>query len=105
MANVEPPAGKHAITDYRIINAATDAAWTHIECTLHTGRTHQIRVHMKESLRTPILGDPIYGNPKRDPVKVPRLMLHACQLGIVHPASNERLTFSAPLPEAFEKFS
>jgi 23S rRNA pseudouridine1911/1915/1917 synthase len=105
MANVEPPAGKQAVTAYRIVGAAADSTWTHIECQLHTGRTHQIRVHMKESLRTPILGDPIYGNPKRDPVKVPRLMLHAHQLGITHPTSKDRLSFTAPLPEAFEKFT
>ena len=105
MTNVDLPAGKHAVTDYRILHAAPDTTWTHIECTLHTGRTHQIRVHMKESLRTPILGDPIYGNPKRDPIKVPRLMLHAHRLSITHPTTNERLTFTAPLPVEFENFT
>lgn len=105
MANVEPPAGKHAITDYRVLNAAADASWSHIECHLHTGRTHQIRVHMKESLRCPIVGDSIYGNPKRDPVKTGRLMLHAHQLGFDHPLSAERQLFTAPLPKAFDRFA
>jgi len=105
MANTEPPAGKHAITDYRVLNTADDASWAHIECLLHTGRTHQIRVHMKESLRCPIIGDTIYGNPKRDPVKTGRLMLHAHQLGFDHPLTGERQLFSAPLPKAFERFT
>lgn len=105
MANTDPPAGKHAITDYRVLNAAPNAAWAYIECHLHTGRTHQIRVHMKESLRCPIIGDTLYGNPGRDPVKTGRLMLHAHELGIDHPLSGERQNFTAPLPEAFQRFT
>jgi len=105
MANTEPPAGKHAITDYRIVNAAADASWSHIECHLHTGRTHQIRVHMKESLRCPILGDILYGNPGRDPVKTGRLMLHAFELGFDHPVTGDRRLFTAPLPNAFDRFT
>lgn len=49
----------------------------------------------------PVCGDPIYGSPKG--VKVPRLMLHAYSLSFTHPATGERLTFRAPLPEAFIK--
>ncbi len=105
MANAEPPSGKHAITDYRVLNSAEDASWSHIECHLHTGRTHQIRVHMKESLRCPIIGDTIYGNPKRDPVKTGRLMLHAHELGFDHPLTGECQVFKAPLPKAFDPFT
>lgn len=105
MANTEGSAGKTAVTDYITVHGADDASWTHIECRLHTGRTHQIRVHMKESLRCPILGDPIYGKPARDPVKTGRLMLHAWQLGIHHPKTREAMSFEAPLPAEFERFS
>ncbi|MGI9241563.1 MAG: RluA family pseudouridine synthase, partial [Verrucomicrobiales bacterium] len=65
MAVVLPPAGKHAITDYRVLAPGDECL---IECELHTGRTHQIRVHMRE-LGTPILGDPIYS---KSPSRAPR---------------------------------
>ena len=63
-----------------------------------TGRTHQIRVHMKH-LGHPVCGDPIYGSPRG--AKVPRLMLHAWSLAFTHPRTGERMTFTAELPEAF----
>lgn len=63
-----------------------------------TGRTHQIRVHMK-SIGHPVCGDPIYGSGRG--VKVPRLMLHAYTLSFTHPRTGERMTFTAPLPEEF----
>ena len=65
-----------------------------------TGRTHQIRVHMR-SIGRPVCGDPIYGHPKG--VKVPRLMLHAYSLAFTHPRTGERMQFTAPVPEAFKK--
>ena len=79
MAVVNPPGGKTAITDYEVL--ATDAATITalVLCHLHTGRTHQIRVHLHHK-GTPLLGDPIYGKPSKDPVLPDRLMLHAWRL-------------------------
>ncbi len=105
MAVVEPPAGKSAITDYRVsAQSETGDPWAWVDCQIHTGRTHQIRVHMRECLRCPILGDSIYAQLKRQKPKVDRLMLHAARLSIRHPESSETCTFAAPLPEAFERF-
>lgn len=94
MAVVLPPAGKVAITDYRIVTPGNESL---VECELHTGRTHQIRVHMRE-LGTPILGDPIYS---KRPSLAPRLMLHAWRLGFTHPLSGLRMDFEATIPSEF----
>jgi 23S rRNA pseudouridine1911/1915/1917 synthase len=101
MAVVNPPGGKTAITDYETL--ATDPATKTalILCHLHTGRTHQIRVHMLH-LGTPILGDPIYG--KKHELPTPRLMLHAWQLTFNHPVSGKKLHFTAPPPEDFRSW-
>lgn len=104
MAVVKPPAGKEAITDYRVLRSDLTAKWATVECVIHTGRTHQIRVHLKECLRCPILGDPVYGQPRRQEVQVNRLMLHAYQLSLNHPATRDRMTFKAPLPDEFIAF-
>jgi 23S rRNA pseudouridine1911/1915/1917 synthase len=99
MAVITPPAGKTAITDYETL--ATDPATKTalILCHLHTGRTHQIRVHLHH-IGTPILGDPIYG--KKHEIPTPRLMLHAWQLSFEHPVSREKLHFTAPPPDDFK---
>ena len=99
MAIVPPPAGKVAITDYAVRAPLGDASL--VECTLHTGRTHQIRVHMK-SLGCPILGDPIYAKPARQAVPVPRLMLHAWKLGFTHPIGGLPVHFESPPPPEFQ---
>jgi len=101
MAVVPADRGKHAVTDYAVENPG--ASWALVRCTLHTGRTHQIRVHLK-SLGHPLLGDEIYAKPARQAVRVPRLMLHAWRLGFTHPRTGQRLTFTAPLPEEFAGF-
>jgi len=99
MAVITPPAGKTAITDYEIL--ATDLATKTalVRCHLHTGRTHQIRVHLHH-IGTPILGDPIYG--KKHELPTPRLMLHAWQLSFEHPVSRGKLHFTAPPPQDFK---
>jgi len=104
MAVVQPPSGKDAVTDYRIAKSDESGLWAQVVCVIHTGRTHQIRVHLKESLRCPILGDVIYGQPARQQVKVDRLMLHARRLNFRHPASGEAMKFEAPIPTEFEPF-
>ncbi len=100
MAVLEPGAGKAAITDYEILARQPDSTCL-VQCTIHTGRTHQIRVHLKH-VGSPILCDPIYG--KANPKNLPnpgRLMLHARQLGFAHPATGEKVLYTAPLPDEF----
>lgn len=103
MAVVNPGSGKSAITDYKVLFQAPDQTCL-ILCDLHTGRTHQIRVHMVH-LGTPILGDPIYAKPNRQVNQPGRLMLHAWQLALDHPRTGERLAFQAPIPEEYQPWS
>lgn len=91
--------GRDAITNYRVIQRFS--SHTHIECTLMTGRTHQIRVHMA-SIGHPILGDDIYG-PEKQPFKLMGQTLHARTLGFVHPTTNEYIEFTSELPEYFKE--
>lgn len=100
MAVVNPGSGKAAITDYEVLryDASTDSSL--VKCTLHTGRTHQIRVHMLH-LGHPLIGDPIYAHPQRQKARPGRLMLHAWRLGFNHPATGERVQLQAPIPPEF----
>lgn len=94
--------GRDAHTDWDVVERLGELA-TLIRCTIHTGRTHQIRVHLK-ALGHVILGDPIYGW-KPDP-RLPhppeRVMLHAEHIVFTHPASGKTLDLRAPLPKDFE---
>lgn len=96
--------GRPARTDYRLLRH-----WSHhaalIEEEIHTGRTHQIRVHMN-FLGLPLLGDALYGFKEKafleaTGIAVPRVMLHAARLAFTHPLDNLGLSFEAPLPEDF----
>lgn len=89
--------GRYAKTDYKVIERFKN--FTHIELTLHTGRTHQIRVHMK-AIGHPLLGDPVYG-PTKSLFSLNKQMLHAKVLGFVHPLSGEELYFESELPQYF----
>jgi 23S rRNA pseudouridine1911/1915/1917 synthase len=91
--------GKNAVTHYRALQRVDLFTW--VECRLETGRTHQIRVHLSE-LGHPIAGDTIYGGKFKK--AAPRLLLHACELGFVHPRSRARLTFKEPWPDQALKF-
>lgn len=88
--------GKHAVTHFQVIERFGD--YTLVECRLETGRTHQIRVHMKY-IGFPLVGDPKYG-PKKT-IDFGGQVLHAGVLGFVHPVSGEYLEFEAPLPADF----
>jgi 23S rRNA pseudouridine1911/1915/1917 synthase len=96
--------GKPAVTHVRVLAPLWGA--THVECTLETGRTHQIRVHLAES-GTPVLGDPLYGKPPRDArvrevgERLGHQALHARLLGMVHPRTGEHVRFEAAPPEDF----
>ena len=113
--------GRTAVTCYRTVSsfgkyrgAGAKAACSLVECTLETGRTHQIRVHMAH-IRTPVVGDPLYGPQPTairsalrkagyDPAVAevvcafPRQALHAMSLGFVHPATGRAMRFDALLP-------
>lgn len=100
-------AGKPAVTHYRVVERFR--AHTHVRCTLETGRTHQIRVHMAHA-RYPLIGDPLYSGRAKlppgaaEPLKeilreFPRQALHARKLSFVHPVSGETLTFQIDLPD------
>jgi 23S rRNA pseudouridine1911/1915/1917 synthase len=96
--------GREARTGYRVLSQAKDAAL--VELQLHTGRTHQIRVHL-EQLGCPVLGDLVYGRRRNSCLTeasgytAPRQLLHAARLGFVHPRTLRRMNFAAPLPEDF----
>jgi len=94
-----PGAGKPAITDIHHLWTDEDGTAL-ILCALHTGRTHQIRVHNR-FLGHPLLGDPIYAKPNRQVRKNTRLMLHAWRLGFNHPEHGSWLQNEAPIPEEF----
>jgi 23S rRNA pseudouridine1911/1915/1917 synthase len=88
--------GREAKTDYRVVAAGNGVSM--IECRLHSGRTHQIRVHLHH-IGHPVLGDKIYG--VKAAGKHHRQMLHAWKLGFRHPRSGESMAFEAPLPADF----
>lgn len=88
--------GRPARTDYRVIGTYSEPALvSRLECRLETGRTHQIRVHLA-SIGHPLVGDPTYSQ-RRPNLGLDRPFLHAAELAFVHPATNERVTFTSPL--------
>ncbi len=90
--------GKEARTDFEVITAFdAPVAVSLVRCRLHTGRTHQIRVHM-QSIGHPVVGDTVYGGARQSLV-VPRLFLHAATLGFTHPGTGELLRFESELPD------
>ncbi|HET7577846.1 MAG TPA: RluA family pseudouridine synthase [Bacillales bacterium] len=89
---------KNAVTHFTVLERFQD--FTYVECQLETGRTHQIRVHMKY-IGHPVAGDPKYGRRKTLPLE--GQALHAAVLGFIHPRSGERLHFEVPVPGYFEQ--
>ena len=90
--------GKEAITKYRVVEKYNDCSL--LECELLTGRTHQIRVHMKY-IGYPIYNDPIYTNAKCSDFGQ---FLHSREIDFNHPITNKHLHFTAPLPKEFQDF-
>ena len=91
---------REAVTHYRVIERYK--GYTHVELTLETGRTHQIRVHMAH-IGHPVAGDTVYGG-KKYLASLNGQCLHAYYISFVHPVTGETLTLSAPLPEYFTDF-
>lgn len=90
--------GRHAVTHFKVLRRFRH--YTLVSCRLETGRTHQIRVHMK-SIGHPLAGDPLYGPRKTLPGR--GQYLHARLLGFKHPRTGKDLVFTAPLPEYFQQ--
>ena len=102
---VDDESGREAPTSYRVLERLRAA--TFVEAMLHTGRTHQIRVHF-QFLGYPLVGDPTYGNRQNNRLTdltgytAPRHMLHAFELAFIHPRTGKRVAFQAPSPADFE---
>ncbi len=96
VVDMDSQSGKTAKTDFALLDNADDGCLVH--CSLHTGRTHQIRVHMA-SLKHPLVADVVYGG---TPVAaMQRQALHAVRLAFEHPVTAKRMVFEAPLPADF----
>lgn len=92
--------GREAVTHYKVLGTLKDG-YSYIECTLETGRTHQIRVHMA-SIGHPLLGDDVYG-PKNSKIKgLEGQTLHAKVLGFIHPTTKKYVEFDSELPIYFQ---
>ncbi len=98
MAVVEPEKGKIAITDYTVLKRY-EKGFTLCRFDLHTGRTHQIRVHAK-FIGHPVVGDRVYGV-KKQKFSLNGQLLHAWRLALTHPVTGKEMSFEAPLPDYF----
>ena len=99
--------GRRAVTHVRALEPLGPA--TLVACRLDTGRTHQIRVHLAERAKTPILADPLYGRPPKDAAlraiadELGHQALHARVLGFVHPATGKAMRWESPLPADMQR--
>jgi 23S rRNA pseudouridine1911/1915/1917 synthase len=99
-------AGRAAHTSYRVLEKLSSA--TFVEAQIHTGRTHQVRVHF-QFLGYPVVGDETYGARQNQKLteltgyEAPRVMLHARELSFEHPRTEKQLSFEAPLPREFRE--
>jgi 23S rRNA pseudouridine1911/1915/1917 synthase len=92
--------GKLAILDYVTIQTDSAKKIAHLQCTLYTGRKHQIRIQLKH-LGHPVLGDPIYGSPPKPEEPPGRLALHASHLTFKHPGTHRKVSFDSQMPGSF----
>jgi 23S rRNA pseudouridine1911/1915/1917 synthase len=91
--------GRRAVTHWTVLDRY--AGYTHLQCRLETGRTHQIRVHLA-AIGHPVLGDPVYNGVRKGFPELQGQCLHARRLSFVHPRTGERLTLTSPLPDYFQ---
>jgi 23S rRNA pseudouridine1911/1915/1917 synthase len=94
--------GKEARTHVSVLQQFDDPDMAFLECELETGRTHQIRVHLR-AVGHPVVGDPVYGG-ARSGVAVRRPFLHAYRLSFEHPTTGEMISFQSELPEDLSGF-
>ena len=105
--SAQPARGRPALTEYRVLRQHPDCAL--VELTLHTGRTHQIRVHMAH-IGHALVGDTTYGyrpsalTNHHSPFSVARPLLHAYKLAFTHPRTGQPLEFQAPIPEDMTRY-
>jgi 23S rRNA pseudouridine1911/1915/1917 synthase len=110
--HINVPRGKEATTYYKILKQYSKINL--MEMTLETGRTHQIRVHLSQLLKCPVVGDTLYGNPKQQLSilgeeyqqllgSYEHPLLHAKILGLTHPITGEKLHFDVPLPQIMQE--
>ena len=92
--------GRRAVTHWTVLGRYP--GYTHIQCRLETGRTHQIRVHMA-SIGHPLVGDPVYGGNRKSLPGLVGQCLHARKLRFVHPSTGELVEVECPLPDWFER--
>ena len=106
MAVRDDNSGRAARTSWRVLERLNSS--TFVEAQLHTGRTHQIRVHF-QFLGHPLVGDAIYGAKQNKRLAeltgyaAPRVMLHSRELSFIHPRTEKEMSFESPLPEDFRK--
>jgi 23S rRNA pseudouridine1911/1915/1917 synthase len=106
MAVCDDGDGRAAHTSYRVLEKLNHA--TLVEARIHTGRTHQIRVHFQH-LGHPVVGDETYGAKQNKKLKelanyaAPRVLLHAREISFIHPRTQQPVKFSAPLPKDFQE--
>lgn len=103
------PEGKTAISHFAVLERFGEKGFAAlVECRLETGRTHQIRVHLAEQCKTPLLSDSLYGRVSHDPRlaeaanAIGRQALHAESLAFEHPITGEQLAFHSPMPKDFD---
>ena len=90
--------GRRAVTHWTVLERFS--GYTHLQCRLETGRTHQIRVHLAAQGH-PVLGDPVYNGERKGFPELAGQCLHARKLSFIHPRTGERLTLECPLPDYF----
>jgi 23S rRNA pseudouridine1911/1915/1917 synthase len=104
MSTLQTSVSREAQTTYHVLGSSRDASL--LACDLHTGRTHQIRVHLR-AIDHPILGDITYGSKRSEEItgkyQIHGLCLHAWKLAFTSPADGRRHTATAPLPTAFRR--
>ncbi len=93
---VDPVNGRPSVTRWRVLQPEPALAGTRLELEPVTGRSHQLRVHL-QAIGHPILGDDLYASPEAV-ARASRLLLHACELSLPHPATGELMSFFSPPP-------
>ena len=94
--------GRESLTEYRVLERFAEPKFSYLEVTLHTGRTHQIRVHFSTAGH-PVAADSLYGAPGNSPLPLERFFLHAHRITFTSPVTGKRITVESPLPDDLQK--